>query len=183
MNGKAWTQAEIRKLEESYEIIGSKCAELLPGRTTRAVIAKANKLRLKCLVLCRQPHSSDWTEEELNILKSKYPNVGILCEQDLPNKTIKAIYQKSFMLKIKAPRRVFRDLKETVKNPYGRLQQTKNKRKKYRELPATKIKIKERLSRLEVRYRNKIRKIALELSVENGTTSDEEFAKLWDGGE
>lgn len=79
INPNKWTEEEKRFLIQNYgEIGGSKCALIL-GKTNKSVNKMAAKLNLSA--------NFKWTDEEIKILKEKYPIMGKKCSIYLPNRS------------------------------------------------------------------------------------------------
>lgn len=91
-----WTEDDICFLKENYGKLSNKAIGLKLDRTAKAVSGKAHGLGL-----VKNPSCTNWTEEELDILKQ---NVSKLDYEELhkllPNRTITAIYNKVYELQL-----------------------------------------------------------------------------------
>ncbi len=90
----AWKPEEEEILRKHYASKGPRgCAELLPGRTVRAVQAWAQRVGVAV--------PKGWTAEEDAILLAKFPTIGAKgCKALLPGRTIHAIQNRAVRFKI-----------------------------------------------------------------------------------
>lgn len=87
-----WTDFECNVLREYYPKIGVRVVELLPGRTPRSISAKAQALGLHKNSDAVEPLGPlEWTEEELEILRGKFDELGPAIVELLPHRTWSAI--------------------------------------------------------------------------------------------
>lgn len=91
LNG-GWAQEEDDILRVHYVSMGSKVANLLPGRTRKACKDRAYQLGLTTET--RVP----WTEQEDNILRAAYPNMGSKISAHLPGRTPEACKSRASYL-------------------------------------------------------------------------------------
>lgn len=90
-----WSEDEIKILKESYPEMGSAVYKLLPNRSDTACVAMAYKLGIsygpprKCV---------KWTDEEIDILKANYYNLGKDVVDLLPGRTAETCQKKASAL-------------------------------------------------------------------------------------
>ena len=90
-----WTREEDAILEEFYPTEGGTVAERLAGRTTASCQWREYRLGIER----RHPHKNGkWTQDEDNILRFRYPEMGIRVAQFLPWRTPKAIKSRAAIL-------------------------------------------------------------------------------------
>lgn len=95
LEGREWTEEEIKILKKWYPVEGLKVKDKLNGKTKIAIKSKASKLGLKFVT---------WTDEEIIILKKYYSDEGLRVKNRLESKTKNAILRKASELKIKSNR-------------------------------------------------------------------------------
>lgn len=78
---KPWTEEEDKILIQYYPIIGSDVINMLPNRSRRSCVARANNhLRIISNKNLKKPHKTRddlWTKEEDEILQKYYPSIGM----------------------------------------------------------------------------------------------------------
>lgn len=126
VNFAKWTQEDIKYLKEEYGKTDTKTIAENLGRTTSAVVTKADKLGLKT--------RNYWSEEEIELLKEVFPKYGNqeLVELYFNNRSEKAIDdmgQKLGLLKEDLPPQKQKQftkeqLLEDIKNVYKKLGRT-----------------------------------------------------------
>ena len=97
-----WSDHELAILKEHYPQIGSKTHELLPGRTASACQNMAARLNLTCRA---KPSGGNkkWSEEELEILKEYYSELGAGVHELLPGRSETACDTMAYRLGISPP--------------------------------------------------------------------------------
>lgn len=93
----AWMLWEFEILAKYYPIIGSRTAILLPDRSERACMKKAEAANIRYI------EPTPWTDEELDLLQKYYPEKGSIMEDILPGKTRQQIRNKAKSLGLSAP--------------------------------------------------------------------------------
>lgn len=92
-----WTDDENKILIQHYRTIGTKVAEMLPGRSKSACRHQAELLGLTD----KTPPSARWTEKEDAILRLYYPSMGSRVYVLLRNRTSKSCQSRAKKLKLK----------------------------------------------------------------------------------
>ncbi|MDF0607130.1 hypothetical protein HZU77_016025 [Neisseriaceae bacterium TC5R-5] len=95
----SWRESELVTLRREYALMGNACSQLLPGRTTVAVMKKARILGLE------RAEPIQWSEAELKILQREYPLHGWACVSLLPGRTRHAVIIKAHHLGVNFIRR------------------------------------------------------------------------------
>lgn len=83
-----WSDHELRVLRENYENMGTDVSKLLSGRSPNACKHMANR----CGLICKKKKSprmsqSQWSKDELLILKDYYPKIGSSAYSYLPGRS------------------------------------------------------------------------------------------------
>jgi len=105
-----WTEEQIDFLKENYSKFGSRCE--IPGKTSMQIWKKANQLKLKSGVQFTSGYKlAKWTEHELNILKEKYPEMGMRVTHLLPDKSDIQIKSKLKFMKLHIDKDKFKQKK------------------------------------------------------------------------
>jgi len=97
-----WSDSELAILKEHYPQIGSKTHELLPGRTASACQNMAARLNLTCRAKSSGGNKK-WSEEELEILKEYYSELGADVHKLLPGRSEAACDAMAYRLGISPP--------------------------------------------------------------------------------
>ncbi len=96
-----WTDEEIQILKEKFPIQGANIPELLLCKTRDSIRYKARTYNLKynSEKTGKSKCYSNWTYEEIEILKEKFPTHGVDIPE-LTHKKRKAIYSKAYNLRL-----------------------------------------------------------------------------------
>lgn len=95
MVNKSWTAAEDQILVEYYPVEGSAVYKRLESRSSKACKQRAAKLGIafnQANLANTRPNR--WTEEENQLLRSRFPTEGKECFADLPGRTEAACYKQ-----------------------------------------------------------------------------------------
>lgn len=99
-NRRPWSEAELSVLENGYPEMGPKISEQLPGRSAISCQKKAAKMGLSFYPskVDRADVARRWSEQELEILKKNYPQIGPETYTLLPNRTKTACIKMAMSL-------------------------------------------------------------------------------------
>ena len=81
---------------------------LLPGRTESACVSMAQKVGISA------PNAESWSEEEIEILKTHYPEMGIQVRTFLPGRSALSIQSMARKAEISAPVRKWTDEEDRI---------------------------------------------------------------------
>lgn len=100
---KRWSKEEEQLLRTLYPIRGSAYVASILRRSQVAVIAKANKLGVKCeLEVQYLNREGRWKSWEIAALEKYYPEGGVAaCRPHLPSRSKNAIWNKATKMKLK----------------------------------------------------------------------------------
>lgn len=97
-NKLRWTDAENEIMRQNYSTMGTKVADLLPGRSRAACRHQADILNLANKNT--EPYV-EWTDKEDAVLRRFYPSMGSRVAALLPGRSKRACYSRAKKLKLK----------------------------------------------------------------------------------
>ncbi len=123
-NRRPWSPDELSVLDEFYPEIGPKVVEMLPGRTVNSCQKKAalRGLTYRPQRISKQRTARAWSPEELEILRTNYPQMRAKTYTLLPNRTSTACVKMAASLGIEAKDKRWSDKEDRIlKQNYAKM--------------------------------------------------------------